>query len=1673
MQSGPGKLKSRSIVMLLTFLLAFTLSVGATEPRPQSANPSSDAFSLTLGGHSFDPLDQAGEGLFADYQANPSGDFHLIQFEGPIRDHWFQGMRDQGIEVVQYIHPYTYIVWAAEPEVAAARNMNGVRWSGPFLPEFRVIPEQRELGREREPTNILVSRHADQRALRADLDSMGVEVLHSQPYLGHFTLLEARAAADRYMDLGRMAPVYTVQRAQPMAPRGEMSNQAIVDLDFTSNQNVVPGYDDWLSATGYDGSGVTVSIIDGGIRESHQDLQANMEDCVSQGSPTSCTTSNDNHGTHVAGGVAGNAASGTTDSDGFLRGQGVAPGAGLVQQRYQSGGLSYNFGSSCDDPDNYCTTPSGMLVLFKEAALSGATHANNSWGSTGIKIGYDLATQQVDVMTRDARPEEPGAQPVLPVWSIMNGGGDVSGGACPDASLGAPDEAKNLFAVGSTELIPGNYGTTTVPNPSDFFNVSANSAHGPACDGRVGVHIVAPGCGTDAPTAGSDSSYGATCGTSMASPVVSGALAVFIEYYRDQFGGATPSPALMKAAMMGVAANMHGQENADGGPISETPSRFQGYGRLDLDSAVNPDGNVMYFDQETVFDATGQDWSLPLIADDPDQPVRVMMVYTDAYGHGLGGDTPAWVNDLDLSVSVGGDTYLGNQIGPDGYSVAGGEADGRNNMEAVFLRADQHGGDAFDVTVFAANIAADAINPHDPQGPAQDFALVCYNCEFGDPTFSMGLDPDAIGACVPEGGSEEYAVNVDVGALGDYTGTVALSAAGEPAGVGTAFDPTSVAVPGSSELTLTIDGSASAGSGSITVSGDDGDDVIERELALVIDEPLLQGPALNAPGDGATDTTLEPEFEWDGLSDVVEYRIQVATDAGFSDLVHDEVVEETGFLVDDELDTGTEYFWRVTGINLCGDGEWSDVFSFTTRLEPEAGFSADAFAFVVAADEAASDALVISNTGTGNLTFDIDTDSPGAKAMGRGFEGDFHPDNWELVNDPAGVNGSVEVEDGPPAELFVTGGDDGTGGDTDFQIEIPMDGTITFDWGYQSTDSGCFDSGGYAINGAFTELACNSDDVPYFDETETVEVSAGDVFAFRVNTDDGLFGPGVLGVTNFDFAPAVCADDLASVPWLTATPSSGSVPEGDSDTVTVSVDSTGLANGDYIGYLCVSTNAENAPTVPMPVELTVEGATEPTEPVADVTPASFEFVVSEDGADSDTLFIANIGGGELTWAVDTAEPEAVGYRYDLVEGAEADIALPQGASRAAGTQAPGQAPARVAGGLQPHAIAGDFDEGFEDVDLLPGAGWVLQNNSDPLGASGWFQGNDEVFAAHDGPDDAYIAANFANVDGAGTISNWLLTPEFELHDGTEIRFWTREPAESDWADRLQVRLSTSGASDDVGSSASDVGDFTELLLEINESQTVGAYPNAWTEYTITLGDSHDGHTGRVAFRYFVEDGGASGSAGDYIGIDSFSVTQPEGPSPGSCQDPATIDWLAATPDTGSTSAGESSEVAVMVDADGLAEGEYGALLCVTTNDPDSALVEVPVSMTVLDGDLGQIAVDPATLNFGAIALGDDNTLTFTVSNVAEAGALSLELGELDLSGDSEFEITGGDCAVGTELEPGESCPVEVTFAPSDVDSFSAVVTVTTTDGAMEMVGLAGEGTELAVDIFHDRFEAQD
>jgi hypothetical protein len=71
---------------------------------------------------------------------------------------------------------------------------------------------------------------------------------------------------------------------------------------------------------------------------------------------------------------------------------------------------------------------------------------------------------------------------------------------------------------------------------------------------------------------------------------------------------------------------------------------------------------------------------------------------------------------------------------------------------------------------------------------------------------------------------------------------------------------------------------------------------------------------------------------------------------------------------------------------------------------------------------------------------------------------------------------------------------------------------------------------------------------------------------------------------------------------------------------------------------------------------------------------------------------------------------------------------------------------------------------------------------------------------------------------------------------------------------------------------------------------------------------------------------------------------------GDCSNPSDVPWLSESPASGSIAVGESQDVTVTADATGLDPGSYSALVCITTNDPNNALVGVPVSLTVTADD---------------------------------------------------------------------------------------------------------------------------
>jgi hypothetical protein len=197
------------------------------------------------------------------------------------------------------------------------------------------------------------------------------------------------------------------------------------------------------------------------------------------------------------------------------------------------------------------------------------------------------------------------------------------------------------------------------------------------------------------------------------------------------------------------------------------------------------------------------------------------------------------------------------------------------------------------------------------------------------------------------------------------------------------------------------------------------------------------------------------------------------------------------------------------------------------------------------------------------------------------------------------------------------------------------------------------------------------------------------------------------------------------------------------------------------------------------------------------------------------------------------------------------------------------------------ASAQQLVEGFTNVPALFGAGWVQVNSSAPApdevtSLKGWDQGFAPYFPAQGGNPGEYAQVSWRSTTslGSGDISNWLLTPVLNLRDGVVVTFYTRTFT-SVHADGLQVRMSTNGASTNVGTLATDVGDFTTLLSDINPTLAAGGFPTAWTQETVTLSGIATPTTGRLAFRYFVTGAGAGNGPsanGNYVGIDTLTVT---------------------------------------------------------------------------------------------------------------------------------------------------------------------------------------------------------
>ncbi|MGH8171680.1 MAG: hypothetical protein ACREPX_00945, partial [Rhodanobacteraceae bacterium] len=384
----------------------------------------------------------------------------------------------------------------------------------------------------------------------------------------------------------------------------------------------------------------------------------------------------------------------------------------------------------------------------------------------------------------------------------------------------------------------------------------------------------------------------------------------------DEIGGnRPPSPALMKAWMMAHPKYLTGVSAND-----NLPSNSQGYGMPNMTDMFSDTPKVL-LDQSELFDNTGETRVYTWGVVDTGKPVRIALAYTDEPG-AIG--TSPQVNNLDLKVVINGQTYLGNKFDHD-FSVTGGSPDTKNNYEGVFLPAGTSGD--IEITVTATNIAGDGV-PNVGDDTDQDFAIVCSNCSQA-PTFTLlGASDGEVCAGTP------FEAPLTIGQIQGYNTDVNLAASGNPAGSTAGVTPAVVTPPGSATLTVNADTSVVPGDYVVTVTGTSGPIVKSVDFNLSFFTAPASTPALDTPGNGANSVPLQPVFTWNASDQASTYLFELATDAGFSNIVLSETVEGTSFQPSTELGLDTEYWWRVSAANTCG-GNTSTVYSF--RTAPAAG----------------------------------------------------------------------------------------------------------------------------------------------------------------------------------------------------------------------------------------------------------------------------------------------------------------------------------------------------------------------------------------------------------------------------------------------------------------------------------------------------------------------------------------------------------------------------------------------------------------------------------------------------------------------------------------------------------------------------------------------------------------
>ncbi len=291
---------------------------------------------------------------------------------------------------------------------------------------------------------------------------------------------------------------------------------------------------------GFTGRGVTVAVLDTGVRASHISLD-DLDDKPATNDPklvvfydaftnqTGLPFDGGQHGTWTAGIAVG--------TGGGTRNVGGGPSARLVAVR---------IGTEGGFPED--TALRGMEWVIDNKELYNISVMSCSWG---ILLGGPNDHNGNSAISRMAD------EVVRAGISVVVAGGNTA----LSATVTAPGDADLVVTVGSV---------------SDSHVLSSFSSEGPTADGRIKPDVCAPGESITAPSSADDASWYTGDGTSASAPLVAGLIACMLE----------ANPKLTPANVKQILHETSEHNTALSPKYVFTPNNGYGWGVVDAQSAV-------------------------------------------------------------------------------------------------------------------------------------------------------------------------------------------------------------------------------------------------------------------------------------------------------------------------------------------------------------------------------------------------------------------------------------------------------------------------------------------------------------------------------------------------------------------------------------------------------------------------------------------------------------------------------------------------------------------------------------------------------------------------------------------------------------------------------------------------------------------------------------------------------------------------------------------------------------------------------------------------------------------------------------------------------------------------------------------------------------------------------